>query len=114
MMPIACKETALGVELQVRVAPNAGKTAVTGLWQSALKVSIAAQPKEGRANKVLCEYVARRFKLPKKAVSIVRGGKSRSKTLLLQGIKASSIQAILADIVSEANQKSRKEKRHKP
>ena len=47
-----------------------------------IKVKITAQPIENKANKALIEYLAKKFKLPKTSVSIIKGKTSKDKTLL--------------------------------
>jgi uncharacterized protein YggU (UPF0235/DUF167 family) len=48
-----------------------------------LRVKIAAAPENGRANKALCEYLAGILGCAKSEISIIKGEKSRLKTLEL-------------------------------
>ena len=98
MDAISLRQKANGIELKVRVIPNAKKSAVKGIWQESLKISIAAPPEGGRANRALCDFCAGLFGLAKKEVSITHGEKSRNKTVLLRTINASRIRSILAEI----------------
>jgi uncharacterized protein len=70
-----------GCDLLVQVVPNAGRTAVAGLHDGALRVRLAAPPIEGRANAELLQWLARALGLPRRAVTLVGGDLSRRKRL---------------------------------
>lgn len=70
-----------GCELLVHVVPHAGRTAVIGLHDGALRVRLAAPPIEGRANAELLQWLARALGLPRRAVTLAAGGQSRRKRL---------------------------------
>ena len=61
--------------------PNSSKNELI-LEDEFIKVKITAQPIENKANKALIEYLAKKFKLPKTSVSIIKGKTSKDKTLL--------------------------------
>jgi uncharacterized protein (TIGR00251 family) len=67
--------------LAVHVQPGAKTTGVAGLHGEDLKIRIAAPPVEGRANAALEEFIARALGIPKRCVSVVKGGASRRKTV---------------------------------
>jgi len=67
------------VRLNVRVIPRAGKTALAGERGGALVVRLAAPPVEGAANEALIDFLARHFHVPRRAVRILRGARSRDK-----------------------------------
>lgn len=70
-----------GCHLLVQVVPNAGRTAVAGLHDGALRVRLAAPPIEGRANAELQQWLARSLGLPRRAVTLAGGELSRRKRL---------------------------------
>ncbi|NHK28498.1 DUF167 domain-containing protein [Parvularcula flava] len=72
--------------IAVRVQPNASRDAVEGFATDAdgaivLKVRVSAVPDKGKANKAVIKLLAAATGLPKSAISIIAGGKSRSKTV---------------------------------
>jgi len=69
--------------LTLHVQPGARRSAVAGLHDGALKIRIAAPPAEGKANQALVEFIAAALGVPKRSVSVVRGGSSRRKTVLV-------------------------------
>ena len=46
-----------------------------------MKVRVAAAPVDGRANETLLRFLATRFGVPLKQITIVRGAKARNKTV---------------------------------
>ena len=67
--------------LSVRVQPGAARTEVAGEYGDLLRIRLAAPPVDGKANKALEEYVARRLGLARSAVTVQRGHTSRTKVL---------------------------------
>jgi hypothetical protein len=82
--------TADGVTIAVRVIPRAGKSGLAGTRGDALLVRLQAAPVEGAANDELVEVLARALQVPKRAVSIVAGTRSRQKRVRVAGIDAST------------------------
>jgi uncharacterized protein (TIGR00251 family) len=74
--------------LSVYVQPRASKTEVAGMHGASIKIRIAAPPVDDAANAMLCEFVARKLGLPKRAVRIVAGASSRAKQLEIDGVGA--------------------------
>ncbi len=70
---------------EVRVQPRASRDRVVGLHGGALKVALCAPPVDGAANDALCRFLARALGVPRRAVTIVRGQRSRDKTVRVEG-----------------------------
>ena len=72
-----------------RLTPKASKDAVDGLVDTtdgvAFQARVRALPEDGAANKALEELVARWLGVPKRSVLLVTGGKSRLKSLRIDG-----------------------------
>jgi len=79
--------------LAVKVIPNAPRNQVVGWLGDALKVKVHAPPVEGRANEVLCEFLADTLGVPRRAVTILRGDTSRQKVLRIEGVSLAAIRA---------------------
>lgn len=75
--------------LRVRLTPKASRDAVDGIVETpfgpALEARVRAVADKGEANAALEELMARSLKLPKSAVVMTGGFKSRIKTLTLAG-----------------------------
>lgn len=67
----------------VQAVPNASQTRVMGMSEYqghlALKVALATQPVDNKANTALVRYLANYFDLPKSAVSLLKGHTCRLK-----------------------------------
>ena len=69
------------ITLHVYVQPGAKSTEIIGLHDGSLKSRLAVQAIEGRANEALQKFLAQLFHVPNRQVRLVRGDKSRRKTL---------------------------------
>jgi uncharacterized protein (TIGR00251 family) len=83
------------VILDVRVIPRAGKPQVAGTRDGAWLVRLNAAPVDGAANAELIEVLAEALDLPKRAITIVGGQRSRQKRVRLEGVTADVVQAKL-------------------
>ena len=84
-MPPACI-------LPLKVIPNAPRDEVAGWLGGALKVKIHAPAVEGRANEALTEFLAQRLGVPRRAVALVRGDRSRRKIVQISGLTTEEVQ----------------------
>lgn len=73
------------VTLSLYIQPGAKKTVVAGLHGDALKIRIQAPPVEGQANAYLREYLAKRFDVPLRAVTLKSGETNRNKVIEICG-----------------------------
>jgi uncharacterized protein (TIGR00251 family) len=85
------------VIVSVRVQPRASRNAVDGEWQGALKVRLTAPPLDDRANEALCAFLAELLKIPKSAVRILAGERSRTKRVEIWGVSARHIHDLLVE-----------------
>ncbi len=79
--------------LALKAIPNAPRSEVLGWLGEALKVKVHAPPVEGRANAVLCEFLAEELNLPRRAVTVRRGATSREKLLRIDGLSLAEVRA---------------------
>src|SRR6476469_1604794 len=77
--------------LQVHVVPNARSDVVVGEYGGALKIKLRAQPLEGKANAALLRFLGEQLKLPRKAIVLKSGEKSRDKTILIHGLSKEDV-----------------------
>ena len=71
--------------LAIHAQPGAKRTEVAGLHGDALKIRVAAAALEDRANEALIEFLAERFDVPKRNVTLLSGAKSREKRFVVVG-----------------------------
>lgn len=72
--------------IDVRVIPRAGKSGIAGMRGDALLVRLHAAPVDGAANAELIEVLAEALGVPKRAVSIASGERSRQKRVRVEGV----------------------------
>lgn len=90
-----CQETAEGVILNVRAAPRSSKSGIDGLFGEAVKVRIRSAPVDGKANRELVETLAKAFGVPKGRVTFAGGETSKTKRLLIAGVTAAAVRAVV-------------------
>jgi len=76
--------------ISVRVVPRAGKSGIAGMRGDALLVRLHAPPIDGAANDELIALLARALAVPRRAVSIASGQRSRQKSVRVSGIDAAT------------------------
>ena len=79
-----------GVRVAIKLTPKASQNRIQGVVQEAdgspvIKASVTAPPEDGKANAALIELLARNWKLPKTAITVVQGASGRRKTLHVMG-----------------------------
>lgn len=67
--------------VSVYIQPNANETTIVGLHNSRLKIKVAVLPTDGKANKTLCNFIAKQFSVPISKVTILKGENTRIKML---------------------------------
>lgn len=71
------------VELRIFAKPNAKRSAITGVDERGLCVSLHARPREGEANEELVAFLAEYFGVQKSRVELKKGGSGRHKVVVL-------------------------------
>ncbi|MEX2044812.1 MAG: DUF167 domain-containing protein [Opitutus sp.] len=81
--------------ISIKAVPNAPRSQIVGWLGDGLKVKVHAPPVEGRANDVLCEFLAESLGLSRRAVTLVRGGTSRRKVVRIDGLSRAAVETRL-------------------
>jgi len=87
----------LGATLAVRVQLRAARNAITGTLGDALKVSLSAPPLDGRANEAVVEFFSEILSVPRAAVQVVAGERSRNKIIRIAGRTGAEVQRMLRE-----------------
>ena len=69
--------------LEVQVQIKANKNAILGEYNNRLKIAITAAPTEGKANEHLIKFFAKHFGVPQNQVEIVKGLRSKLKSIII-------------------------------
>lgn len=84
-----------GVVLRVRVVPRSGRAGIAGVRDGACLIRVNAAPVDGSANDELIELLSDRLGVPRRAITILSGDRSRQKRLQIDGIDASTAARLL-------------------
>ena len=91
-MPVEIEERNGCVTFNVRVIPRASKSEIVGEHDGDLKVRIASPPVDGAANAELIKLLAKRFRVSKSNVEIVRGQTSKNKRIKIANLSQSKFE----------------------
>ena len=98
-----------GVALRVRLTPKSSRDAVAGIEETAagpaIKARVTAIPQNGAANTALETLIAQWLEVPKRAVRLISGGKSRIKTVAIDGASARLVDDLITRTQSGAHPK---------
>lgn len=72
--------------IKVKIVPGSSKNKIIGVYNDALKISIAAPPVEGKANKKCIAYLAKYFDVAKSKIEIISGQISKNKLIKIYDI----------------------------
>jgi uncharacterized protein (TIGR00251 family) len=79
------------VTVDIAVKPRSSREGVGPIQGDRLCVAVNAPPVDGKANEAVVRVLASILKIPRSAVTIVRGETGRKKTLRIAGISAAAL-----------------------
>ncbi len=85
----------LEARIRVRLTPKASRDEIVGWQDGLLRVRVCAPPVDGKANDALVRLLAKALGVPKSAVGVVSGAKSREKLIGVGGIDSDEAAARL-------------------
>ena len=94
MLELTEKDSA--IVLAVRVQPRASRNAIEGEHHGALRIRLTAPPADGRANEACCRLLAESLDIPRMAVRILAGERSRTKRVEIRGVSAEQVRKLTA------------------
>ncbi|KAL1967171.1 hypothetical protein VTN77DRAFT_3462 [Rasamsonia byssochlamydoides] len=73
------------LQISCHVKPNASskREGIAAVGTDQVEICVAALPKDGEANAAVTKVIAEVFDVPKSNVEVLRGGKTRDKTLCI-------------------------------
>lgn len=81
--------------ISVRLQPRAKRDEIVGERDGVLVVRVTAPPIEGKANDALCALIARRVRVGRTRVEIVRGASARDKVVRVEGVTTDELRRAL-------------------
>jgi uncharacterized protein (TIGR00251 family) len=88
-------ETDDGIIFTVHVQPRACRNELCGISGNEIKLRLTSPPVDGSANRLCTEYLAEILGIAKSKVRILRGEKSRHKTIKVYDVNKDEIFALL-------------------
>jgi uncharacterized protein (TIGR00251 family) len=89
------RQTPEGVVFKAAIQPKGAKNEIVGLKGDALKIKLTAPPVKGAANRMCVEFLAKKLKVRKSDVEIVRGKESRTKQVLVRSTTRRNVESLL-------------------
>ena len=83
MLPV--RDTKGGLVFKVQLQPRASRNQIVGLQGEALKIKLTAPPVDGKANKALVDFLAKKLRVSKSQLQIISGQTSREKQIEATG-----------------------------
>lgn len=80
------KITGNDIKIKVKIVPGSSKNKIIGAYNNTLKISIAAPPVEGKANKKCIAYLAKYFDVAKSKIEIISGQTGKNKLIKIYDI----------------------------
>ncbi len=80
-----------GVAFEVRVIPRATRPGIAGVRDGRLLVRVGAAPVEGQANEAVVKLLAKELGVPRGAVELLAGERSRTKRVAVGGLAAADL-----------------------
>ena len=77
--------------LRVHIVPNARRDCIVSEHGGAMKIKLRAPAVEGKANAALVSFLAEEMKLPRCAIVLQSGQRSRDKLLRIDGLSEEEI-----------------------
>lgn len=84
---IEIRPEAEGCRVTIQVTPRSPREEIVGEKAGALHVRVSSPPAEGQANASLVRLLAKAVGVPRSAVKIVSGERSRRKIVLIRGVQ---------------------------
>lgn len=88
-----------GVTIRLVARPGSTRRGFVRVEPRGLVVALHSPPDKGRANDELIELLARSLKLPRMAISLIRGGASRAKTVRITSSRPHEVAAALQALI---------------
>ena len=92
---VRVRKTPEGYVVPVLVSPGASRDRLRGEHDGMVKVSLTAPPEKGKANKALCDLLARRLGISRSQVKILSGRTSRQKEVLFERVQQRALDGII-------------------
>ncbi len=96
------KPAGKGIALAIHVVPRASQTELTEVLEDgSLKIRLNAPPVDGKANRVLIDYLAELFAVRRSDIEIVAGEHSRNKIVSIVEVEPEHAEKIITKLMKK-------------
>ena len=81
--------------IKIKLIPRSSRNEIIGKENDVIKIKLTAPPVEGKANKALVQFLAKKLGAPKRDIEIVSGERSREKSIRINGLPSEEVIGIL-------------------
>lgn len=85
--------------LLVYLKPKAHKDKVVAVKKQQVTIAVSTPPVDNKANASLIKFLSKQLGIPKSACEIVKGHKSRNKTIILKNLNSKDISSRLEGLI---------------
>lgn len=91
MTSLVIGHTPKGLRVDTRVTPRASRSAIEGVRDGRLVIKVTAPPVDAAANAAVIGLLADTLEVPKRAITLVAGERSRAKSFLVTGLSEAAL-----------------------
>ena len=85
------------IHINLKVIPGASKNEFASIRDKRLRVRIAAPAEDGKANACLCGFLAKTLSCAKRDIVLIKGEKSRLKTVAIPAACGDRLKSLLGE-----------------
>ena len=91
------------VLLNIEVKPGSKNTEIKGVdnWRDCIEVAVKERAQRGSANRELVQFLSSLFSLPQGQVIIVKGERTKKKSIRISGLKKNQILMVLKNEIEK-------------
>lgn len=89
----AIREDGRGIEVRIRVTPRSSRRGCSGLEGERFKFNLHSAPVDEAANRELVEVLAKKLKVSRGSVRILKGSRSRDKIVRIDDVNKADFEA---------------------
>ena len=84
-----------GVIVRVKVVPGGSRDAIIGVLGNAMKIKVSSPAEGGKANKAVCQLIAKSLGVSEQMVSVKSGTTQPNKRILIEGVSVEMVEGLV-------------------
>jgi uncharacterized protein (TIGR00251 family) len=87
----------MAITVDILVQPRASRARIGPVHDGRIKIAVTSPPVDGEANAAVIDLLARRLGIARGDIAVIAGASSRRKTLRIERISQTQLDALLED-----------------